>query len=86
MEMALTPADFAFEEGRFKRHFTQLSGEPNEIPLDEFIDLGDEERAGKIPFICATDDDMHLVKLRCFGDDRRIRRRPAQERGACCNT
>jgi pyruvate-ferredoxin/flavodoxin oxidoreductase len=62
MELALTPADFAFEEGRFKRHFTKLSGEPNEIPIDEFIDLGDEERAGKIPFICATDDDMHLVK------------------------
>jgi pyruvate-ferredoxin/flavodoxin oxidoreductase len=62
MEIALTPADFAFEEGRFKRHFTQLAADQNEIPVDAFIDLSEEDRAGKVPFICTTDDDMHLVK------------------------
>jgi pyruvate-ferredoxin/flavodoxin oxidoreductase len=63
MEIPLTPAHFAFEEGRFKRQFAVLGGEPNQIPLTDYIDLSEAERSGKIPFIYATDDDLHLVKL-----------------------
>jgi pyruvate-ferredoxin/flavodoxin oxidoreductase len=63
MEMPLTPAHFAFEEGRFKRQFTPLGDEANQVPLHEFIDLSELERSGKIPFICTTDDDLHLIKL-----------------------
>jgi pyruvate-ferredoxin/flavodoxin oxidoreductase len=63
MDIPLTPAHFAFEEGRFKRQFTALNGEPNQVPITEYIDLSEAERNGKIPFIYATDDDLHLIKL-----------------------
>ena len=63
LEMPLTAAHFAFEEGRFKRHFAPIGEEPNHVPLHEFIDLSDVDRSGKVPFIHATDDDLHLIKL-----------------------
>jgi pyruvate-ferredoxin/flavodoxin oxidoreductase len=63
LEMSLTPAHFAFEEGRFKRHFAPLSDEANQVPLHEYINLSEPDRSGKIPFIHATDDDLHLMKL-----------------------
>jgi pyruvate-ferredoxin/flavodoxin oxidoreductase len=63
MEIPLTPAHFAYEEGRFKRQFAALGNEPNQVPIHEFIDLSEQERTGKIPFISATDDDMHLIRL-----------------------
>ena len=53
-EVPLTPAHFAHQEGRFKKQFT---GKPladdvnNAVSIDEFIDLSEEERVGKIPFI-----------------------------------
>lgn len=63
MELPLTPAEFAFKEGRFKRHFAVLSGDANQVPIHEYIDLSEQERIGKVPFIYATDDDLHLIKL-----------------------
>jgi pyruvate-ferredoxin/flavodoxin oxidoreductase len=65
IEIPFTVADFAVREGRFKKHFRPLvadtAGEP--VPIHEFIDLGIEERYGKIPFIWSTDKNRKLVKL-----------------------
>ena len=53
-EVALTPAHFAHKEGRFKKAFTgkPLADEVNNaVAIEDYIDLSDEERADKIPFI-----------------------------------
>lgn len=53
-EVPLTPAHFAHQEGRFKKQFT---GKPladdvnNAVSIEEYIDLSEEERVGKIAFI-----------------------------------
>ncbi len=65
LELPYTAADFALQEGRFSKHFRpiegDIAGEP--VPVHEFIDLGEAERYGKIPFIWSTDADHKLVKL-----------------------
>ena len=65
LEIPYTAADFALQEGRFSKHFRpiegDIAGEP--VPIHEFIDLGETERYGKIPFIWSTDADRRLVKL-----------------------
>jgi pyruvate-ferredoxin/flavodoxin oxidoreductase len=65
LEIPYTAADFAMQEGRFSKHFRpiegDIAGEP--VPIHEFIDLGETERYGKIPFIWSTDADRKLVKL-----------------------
>ncbi|MBB4284634.1 2-oxoacid:acceptor oxidoreductase family protein [Roseospira goensis] len=55
-EVPLTPADFAREEGRFRR---QVSARPladavEGVPVHAFIDLPEAERAGKTPFTWAV--------------------------------
>ncbi len=61
----LTPAEFALGEVRFAKQFKKLSGEAAEsaVPVAEFVELPDEQRAGKVPFVYATDDDKHLIKV-----------------------
>lgn len=61
-----TPADFAFSEGRFRKHFTPLSCEaPHPAPIAEFIELSAQDREEHTPFIYATDREGHLVKYQC---------------------
>jgi len=62
-EMPLTPADFAFGEGRFKKHFHPVNGEGEPVPVHEYIELSAGERHGKTPFIWSTDGDKRLVEL-----------------------
>ncbi|MQX36719.1 2-oxoacid:acceptor oxidoreductase family protein [Roseospira navarrensis] len=52
MEVPLTPADFARQEGRFRRQVSPrpLADDVDGVPVHEYIDLTAEERAGKIPF------------------------------------
>ena len=65
MEIPFTAADFAVQEGRFKKHFKPLvgdtAGEP--MPIHEFIDLDIDQRYGKIPYIWSTDVNRKLIKL-----------------------
>jgi pyruvate-ferredoxin/flavodoxin oxidoreductase len=67
METPLTPAEFALGETRFKKQFRKLraADEPNAVPIVEYIDLDAAAREGKVPFIYATDDDRHLIKVQC---------------------
>ena len=67
MTTALTPAEFALGEVRFKKQFKKLRPEQDAsaLPIAEFVDLAPAERAGKVAFVYATDDDRHLIKVAC---------------------
>jgi len=59
----LTPAEFALGEVRFAKQFTKLKDDTDAVPVHEYVELPDEQRAGKVPFVYATDDDKHLIKV-----------------------
>jgi pyruvate-ferredoxin/flavodoxin oxidoreductase len=52
-EVALTPAHFAHQEGRFKKQFAgkPIGDNVDGVEVDKYIDLTAEERVGKTPFI-----------------------------------
>jgi pyruvate-ferredoxin/flavodoxin oxidoreductase len=63
----LTPAEFALGEVRFKKQFHRLRPDEEDagIPIDEFVELPVDQRPGKVPFLFATDDSRHLIKVAC---------------------
>ncbi len=63
----LTPAEFALGEVRFKKQFRKLdaSEEESALPIDEYVELAADRRAEHVPFVYATDDDRHLIKVAC---------------------
>lgn len=62
-EIAYTPADFAVQEGRFKKHF-KLAGEQDDLEeIPTYIRLTQEQRYGKVPFIWSTDLHKNLIQL-----------------------
>jgi pyruvate-ferredoxin/flavodoxin oxidoreductase len=63
----LTPAEFALGEVRFKKQFHRLPAELEDaaLPIDELVELPAGQREGRVPFIYATDDDKHLIKVAC---------------------
>jgi pyruvate-ferredoxin/flavodoxin oxidoreductase len=63
LEIPFTVPDFAVHEGRFKKHFRPLNGEGEPVPVHEYIDLSEDDRYGKAPFIWFTSNDGKLVKL-----------------------
>lgn len=67
MTTPLTPAEFALGETRFKKQFRKLpaSSEESAVPIDEYVELEAADREGKVPFIYATDEDRHLMKVQC---------------------
>jgi pyruvate-ferredoxin/flavodoxin oxidoreductase len=67
MTTPLTPAEFALGEVRFKKQFRRLSAdlEARAIPMHEFVELPVPQRVDRIPFVYATDDDRHLIKVAC---------------------
>ena len=79
METPVTPAEFALGETRFKKHFHRLSAEQEgvAVSIHEYVDLPDDRRAASVPFIYATDEDQHLIRVACdpaivhLVDDRR---------------
>jgi pyruvate-ferredoxin/flavodoxin oxidoreductase len=67
MTTPLTPAEFALGEVRFKKQFRRLAADDDAtaIPIDQYVELPAAQRAGHVPFIYATDDDRHLIKVAC---------------------
>lgn len=61
--MALTPAHFALGEIRFKKQFRKLADAPNLVPIEDFIDLTEAQREGKVAFIYSVDSKKKLSKL-----------------------
>lgn len=65
MDLPYTPADFAYSELRFKKHFGKLAEDAtNPTPLADFIEMPPEARAGSTPFIYAAGRGGALVKVR----------------------
>ena len=65
MTTPLTPAEFALGEVRFKKQFRKLAADADAVPIAEYVELSPARRAGKVPFVYATDDDRHLIKVAC---------------------
>jgi pyruvate-ferredoxin/flavodoxin oxidoreductase len=66
MEVAMTFADFAITEGRFRKHFRKAPRDAwneNMIPLIDFLDLEEDERQGKYPYIWAVDRKQQLNRV-----------------------
>jgi pyruvate-ferredoxin/flavodoxin oxidoreductase len=67
MTTPLTPAEFALGEVRFKKQFRRLAPEleATAVPMHEFVELPRPQRVDRIPFVYATDEDRHLIKVAC---------------------
>ncbi|MCP5499581.1 MAG: 2-oxoacid:acceptor oxidoreductase family protein [Leptospiraceae bacterium] len=67
MKIEMTFADYAATEGRFRNHFRHAPHETWDddkmIPLTEFIDLNEEEKKDKYPYIWAIDAKKGLDRL-----------------------
>ncbi len=66
MEVAMTFADFAITEARFRKHFRKAPRDTwndNMIPISDFLELGTEEREGKFPYIWAVDRQQKLSRV-----------------------
>ncbi|MBV8047033.1 MAG: 2-oxoacid:acceptor oxidoreductase family protein, partial [Paludibacterium sp.] len=63
LEIALTPAQFALGENRFKKHFGPLPVGADAVPIEAFVELNPEARDGKTPFIYAVDGKRRLIRL-----------------------
>jgi pyruvate-ferredoxin/flavodoxin oxidoreductase len=63
----LTPAEFALGEVRFKKQFRKLDPEHEDgaLPIHEYVELPADQRAAHVPFIHATDEQRHLIKVAC---------------------
>ena len=66
MQLPLTFADFAASETRFLRQFRKAppaTWNENMVPIAEFLDLSEDERAGRFPYIWAVDKKNRLTRL-----------------------
>lgn len=66
MEVAMTFADFALTEGRFRKHFRKVPRDAwndHMVQLADFLELEEAEREGKFPYIWATDRKQQLNRV-----------------------
>jgi pyruvate-ferredoxin/flavodoxin oxidoreductase len=62
-ELPFTFADFAATEGRFRKHFKKAPPETwtdDMLPVAEFLELAEDDRDGKFPFILTVDSKNRL--------------------------
>ena len=62
----MTFADFAITETRFRKHFRMAPPDTwneNMVPLAEFLDLDEDEREGKFPFVWSVNRKQELSRL-----------------------
>ena len=68
LEVPMTFADFALTEGRFRKQFRKAPPETwndDMVPMHEFLDMDEEDREGKFPFIWAVDGKNRLMRVIC---------------------
>ena len=68
MELPITTADWAATEGRFKKHFKRIKPadwDDDQVLFHEFLDLPEDDRIGKTPFIWVIDGEKKLGRLAC---------------------
>ncbi|MEX0331909.1 MAG: 2-oxoacid:acceptor oxidoreductase family protein [Puniceicoccaceae bacterium] len=66
MELPMTFADFAVQEGRFRKHFRkapQDTWNDSMVPLAEFLELSEEDREDLYPYIWAVDKKNQLMRV-----------------------
>ncbi len=66
MELPMTFADFAMTETRFRKQFRVAPPDTwneNMVPIAEFLDLEQDEREGKFPFVWTVDRKQQLTRL-----------------------
>ncbi len=66
MDVAMTFADFAITEARFRKHFRKAPRDTwneNMIPLVDFLELDVDAREGKFPFIWVVDRKQQLSRV-----------------------
>ena len=66
MEVAMTFADFALTEARFRKHFRKVPRDAwndNMVVLAEFLEMTSEDRNGKFPYIWTVDKEQNLVRV-----------------------
>jgi pyruvate-ferredoxin/flavodoxin oxidoreductase len=71
LELPMTFAEFAINEGRFRKHFKVAprdSWNDDMMPLAEFLDLGSSEREGRFPYIWTVDKKNHLTRVLVSAD------------------
>jgi pyruvate-ferredoxin/flavodoxin oxidoreductase len=66
MEVPMTFADFAVTEGRFRKHFRLAPPDTWSdamVPLHEFLELAEDDRADRFPFVWSVDRKNRLTRL-----------------------
>ncbi len=66
LELPMTFADFAVAEARFRKHFRvapQDTWNDDMVPLAEFIELSEEDRENKYPYVWTVDKQNHLMRV-----------------------
>ncbi|MDD3516931.1 MAG: 2-oxoacid:acceptor oxidoreductase family protein [Chromatiales bacterium] len=66
MQLPMTFADFALTEGRFRKHFKKAPPETwnaDMLPLHEFLELSEDEREGRFPFLWTVDRKNRLGRV-----------------------
>jgi pyruvate-ferredoxin/flavodoxin oxidoreductase len=66
IDTAMTFADFAVTEGRFRKQFRTVPADAwndNMIPLAEFLELTSEDREEKFPYIWAVNQKNRLIRV-----------------------
>ncbi len=66
MQLPLTFADFAMTEGRFRKHFRLMPPDTwheNMMPLAEYLELVEDDRQDKTPYIWSLDKKQQLNRL-----------------------
>jgi pyruvate-ferredoxin/flavodoxin oxidoreductase len=66
MELPLTFADFAVSEVRFRKHFRVAPPDTwndKMLPLAEFLELPEDEREGRFPYVWSVDREGQLSRL-----------------------
>lgn len=65
LDLALTFADFAATEGRFRKHFKKISTEKwtdQQVTVSEYLEMDESDRADAQPYIWVTDRKKRLYR------------------------
>jgi pyruvate-ferredoxin/flavodoxin oxidoreductase len=68
LEVPMTFADFAATEGRFRKQFRKAPPETwnsDMVPMHEFLELDEDDREGKFPYIWGVDGKNRLMRILC---------------------
>ncbi|MEJ2621159.1 MAG: 2-oxoacid:acceptor oxidoreductase family protein [Candidatus Thiodiazotropha sp.] len=68
LEVPMTFADFAVTEGRFRKQFRVAPPETwndDMVAMDEFLEMDEEDRDGKFPYIWGVDSKNRLMRIIC---------------------